>query len=64
MTSLAQDGLRDGLRARPLSVEELAEKAGAFEYNAVIPLRYWLRTADTLQKEVRHLPAYFYVTKV
>lgn len=60
MTSLAQDSLR----ARPLSVEELAEKAGAFEYNAGIPLRYWLRTADTLQKEVCHPSAYFYVTKV
>lgn len=36
----------------PLSVEEIVQQANQFEYNPQIPLRYWLRTADTLQKEV------------
>ena len=37
---------------RPMSVEAIAKRAGDFEYNARIPLRQWLRAADTLQKEV------------
>ena len=37
---------------RPMNVEEVAKRAGNFEYDARIPLRQWLRTADTLQKEV------------
>lgn len=37
--------------ARPMSVKEIAEKAIDFDYNPLIPLRYWLRTADTLLKE-------------
>ncbi|KAI5790621.1 putative endosome-associated ubiquitin isopeptidase [Peziza echinospora] len=35
----------------PLSVTEIASKAVNFEYNPLIPLRYWLRTADTMLKE-------------
>ncbi|KAF8465964.1 hypothetical protein BDZ91DRAFT_658552 [Kalaharituber pfeilii] len=35
----------------PLSVQEIAAKAIQFDYNNTIPLRYWLRTADTLLKE-------------
>ena len=35
-----------------MSVEAIAKRAGDFEYNARIPLRQWLRAADTLQKEV------------
>ncbi|KAF8250350.1 hypothetical protein K440DRAFT_597928, partial [Wilcoxina mikolae CBS 423.85] len=37
--------------APPLSIKEIAEKATRFDYNPLIPLRYWLRTADTLLKE-------------
>ncbi|KAI9799151.1 MAG: hypothetical protein M1833_004191 [Piccolia ochrophora] len=37
--------------ARPLSVPEITQKAEDFEYNPLVPLRYWLRTADTLLKE-------------
>ncbi|RPB08607.1 hypothetical protein P167DRAFT_548835 [Morchella conica CCBAS932] len=37
----------------PLSVQEIARKAEDFDYNPLVPLRHWLRTADTLLKEVR-----------
>lgn len=40
----------------PLSVKEIADKALSFEYNHLIPLRYWLRTADTILKQVSTLP--------
>jgi STAM-binding protein len=40
---------------RPLSVKEIAVKAVNFEYNALIPLRFWLRTAETVHKEVTFL---------
>lgn len=36
----------------PLGVEDIVKQAGNYEYNVQIPLRYWLRTADTMQKEV------------
>jgi len=36
----------------PLSIQEIAAKAIDFEYNPLIPLRYWLRTADIMVKEV------------
>ncbi len=37
---------------RPLSVEQIVNKAQNFDYNPLIPLKYWLRTAGTLLKEV------------
>lgn len=37
----------------PLSVKEIAALATRFDFNPLIPLRYYLRTADTLLKEVR-----------
>ncbi|KAF2084525.1 putative endosome-associated ubiquitin isopeptidase [Saccharata proteae CBS 121410] len=37
--------------AEPLSVEEIVQQAGNFDYNVLVPLRYWLRSADTLLKE-------------
>lgn len=47
--------------APPMSIKEIADKAVNFDYNPLIALRYWLRTADTLLKEVRLLvPCYFY----
>ena len=36
----------------PLGVEDIVKQASNYEYNVQIPLRYWLRTADTMQKEV------------
>lgn len=38
---------------KPMNVKEIVTKAQAFEFNPQIPLKYWLRTADTLLKEVR-----------
>ena len=38
--------------SRPLNVEQIVKKAQNFDYNPLIPLRYWLRTAGTLLKEV------------
>lgn len=38
---------------KPLSIAELTRRAEDFEYTPFVPLRYWLRTADTLLKEVR-----------
>ncbi|OCL01687.1 hypothetical protein AOQ84DRAFT_401672 [Glonium stellatum] len=37
----------------PMSVEEIVKQANNFEYNFHIPLRYWLRSADTIQKEAQ-----------
>ncbi|ORY12693.1 STAM binding protein [Clohesyomyces aquaticus] len=37
----------------PLSVEDIVEQAASFQYNVHIPLRYWLRTADTMRKEAQ-----------
>ena len=46
------DGTVGPYRAPPMSIKEIADKAVDFDYNPLIPLRYWLRTADTLLKEV------------
>ena len=37
---------------KPMSITEITKRAEEFEYNPFVPLRYWLRTADTLLKEV------------
>lgn len=42
---------------RPMNVEQIVKKAQSYEYNPLIALKYWLRTAGTLLKEVR-LPAH------
>lgn len=36
----------------PQSVEKITRIAQDYEYNAAVPLRYWLRTAATLIREV------------
>jgi STAM-binding protein len=38
--------------SRPMSVKEISAKAQDFEFNPFIALKYWLRTADALLKEV------------
>ena len=38
--------------AAPLSVADITRQAEDFEYNPHVPLRYWLRTSETLLKEV------------
>lgn len=34
-----------------MSITEITGKAIEFDYNPLVPLRYWLRTAETLLKE-------------
>lgn len=53
MAGLNGDGI--GGRLRPMSVEHIVKKAQTFDYNPLIPLKYWLRTASTLLKEVSHI---------
>lgn len=36
---------------KPLSTKELANKAQDFEFNPYIPLKFWIRTSDTLLRE-------------
>lgn len=36
----------------PQSVENITRIAQNYEYNSSVPLRYWLRTAATLLREV------------
>jgi hypothetical protein len=36
-----------------MTVKEIVSKAQAFDFNPHIALKYWLRTADTLLREVR-----------
>ncbi|KAF2429609.1 hypothetical protein EJ08DRAFT_590456 [Tothia fuscella] len=42
-----------GFGKEPLSVKGISEEAISFEYNPDIPLRYWLRTADAIQKQAQ-----------
>lgn len=36
----------------PMSVEDIAKDASIYDYNPVVPLKYWLRSAASLAKEV------------
>ena len=40
------------ISSKPMSVEQIVQSAQSYDYNPLIPLRYWLRTANTLLKEV------------
>jgi hypothetical protein len=37
----------------PVSIADVVAQAGNYTYNAQVPLANWLRTASTMQKEVR-----------
>ena len=39
--------------AMPMSIAEIAARAQDFEYNPLIRLKVWLRTAELLLREVR-----------
>lgn len=41
---------------QPMSVEQIVQQAENFEYNPLVPLRHWTRSAGTLLKEVYSLP--------
>ena len=49
---MAQRTTEETASSRPLNVEQIVNKAQSFDYNPLIPLKYWLRTAGTLLKEV------------
>jgi len=49
---MAPHSIDDTPLSRPMNVEQVVKKAQNFEYNPLIPLKYWLRTASTLLKEV------------
>jgi STAM-binding protein len=38
--------------SKPMSVKEISAKAQDFEFKPFIALKYWLRTADALLREV------------
>lgn len=38
--------------AKPMTVKEISDKAQEFEFDPYIALKYWLRTAETLLREV------------
>lgn len=42
----------NGMTSQPMNVEQIVQKAQSYDYNPLIPLKYWLRTAGTLLKEV------------
>lgn len=43
-----------GSKGVPKSVPEITKDASSYEFNALVPLKYWLRTADALLKQVRN----------
>lgn len=47
-------GIRLGEAQAPRSVEQITKVAQDYEYDAAVPLKYWLRTASALLKEVSH----------
>ncbi len=49
---MAPHKVDDATLSRPVNVEQIVEKAQNFEFNPLIPLKHWLRTANTLVKEV------------
>jgi hypothetical protein len=46
-----------GPRQGPMKLEEIVNEAESLlsEYSNVIPLRFWLRSADAIQKQVTRL---------
>ena len=50
--TMAPENEHEVPQPRPMTVERIVEEAQNFEFNPLIPLKYWLRTASTLLKEV------------
>lgn len=48
-------GLRDAYSSMhpPRNIQQITKAAQDYEYDASIPLRYWLRSAQAMLKEVR-----------
>ena len=45
--------------SRPLNVQQIVKQAQSFDYNPLVPLRYWLRSAGMLLKEVEKVIPFF-----
>jgi hypothetical protein len=43
----------NGFGKEPMNVAGIVQLAANYEYDADIPLRYWLRSADAMQKQVK-----------
>jgi hypothetical protein len=43
-----------GFGKEPMDVKGITAEAGNFDYDPHIPLRYWLRAADAIQKQVSY----------
>lgn len=54
------NGAEEPTASRPMNVEQIVQKAQSYDYNPLIPLKYWLRTAGTLLKEVYSLHCHIY----
>ena len=39
----------------PKSVEQITKQAQEYDFDATVPLKYWLRTANTLLQQVMDL---------
>ncbi|KAF1810575.1 hypothetical protein P152DRAFT_420461 [Eremomyces bilateralis CBS 781.70] len=49
--NLSTTTMSNDLHGPPRSVESLAKEAADFEYEPLVPLRYWLRAADAINKQ-------------
>lgn len=43
---------QQGQMLPPLSIEQIAKRASEYDFDPLVPLRYWLRSATSLVKEV------------
>ena len=41
--------------AKPSNVQQIVKRAQQIDYKPLVPLKYWLRSARTLLKEVRKM---------
>jgi STAM-binding protein len=52
----ARNGSGKSASTQPMPVEQITKEAQTYDYNPLIPLKYWLRSAGTLVKEVGFTP--------
>ena len=45
-------GSGQDVRDRPRSVEEITDEAQKYGYDKLVPLKYWLRSANNMLREV------------
>jgi len=52
----------NGFGQEPMSVTDIVKLAANYEYSDDIALKYWLRTADAIQKQVLKASQYLKIT--